>query len=78
MNRSISVSLPEGLAEEVDALARNLGKTRTEVVRDALRRQVRVERLVALQRVGSKQAEKRGIGPRDVEALVDELRSERR
>lgn len=78
MNRLLSVSLPEDLAEETDALARSLGKTRSEVVRDALRRQVQVGRFVALQRYGSKQAEERGVGPEDAEAMVDELRAKRR
>jgi metal-responsive CopG/Arc/MetJ family transcriptional regulator len=78
MSRLLSVSLPEDLAEETDALAQSLGKTRSEVVRDALRRQVRVERFSALQRYGRKRAEERGVGPEDAEALVDESRVERR
>lgn len=78
MSRLLSVSLPEDLAEETDALAQSLGKTRSEVVRDALRRQVQVERFVALQRYGRNRAEERGIGPEDAEALVDEMRAKRR
>lgn len=78
MSRLLSVSLPEDLAEETDALAQSLGKTKSEVVRDALRRQVQVERLAALQRYGRQRAEERGIGPEDAEALVDELRAEQR
>ena len=78
MSRLLSVSLPDDLAEETDALARSMGKTRSEVVRDALRRQVQLERLVALQRHGRERAEERGIGPEDVESLLDDLRAERR
>lgn len=78
MSRLLSVSLPEDLAEETDALAQSLGKTRSEVVRDALRRQVQVERFAALQRYGRNKAEARGIGPEDAETLVDELRAEQR
>lgn len=78
MSRLLSVSLPDSLAEETDALARSLGKTKSEVVRDALRRQVQVERLASLQRYGRERAEEQGIGPEDAEALVDELRAERR
>jgi len=78
MSRLLSVSLPEDLAEETDALAQSLGKTRSEVVRDALRRQVQVERFAALQRYGRNRAEERGIGPEDAEVLVDELRAKRR
>lgn len=75
MSRLLSVSIPDDLAEETDALAQSLGKTRSEVVRDALRRQLQIERLAALQRYGRERAEAVGIGPEDSEALVDESRS---
>lgn len=78
MSRLLSVSLPDDLAEETDALARSLGKTRSELVRDALRRQLQVERLADLQRYGRERAEAIGVGPEDIEALVDESRSGRR
>lgn len=78
MSRLLSVSLPDDLAEETDALAQSQGKTRSEVVRDALRRQVQVERFATLQRYGRERAESLGIGPEDSEALVDEIRSARR
>lgn len=78
MSRLLSVSLPDDLAEETDALALSQGKTRSEVVRDALRRQVQVERFAALQRYGRERAESLGIGPEESEALVDESRSARR
>ena len=77
MSRLLSVSLPDDLAEETDALAQSLGKTRSEVVRDALRRQVQIERFAALQRYGRDRAETLGIGPEDSETLVDEARSQR-
>ena len=78
MSRLLSVSIPDDLAEETDALAQSQGKTRSEVVRDALRRQVQVERFAALQRYGRERAEDMGIGPEDSEALIDETRSARR
>ena len=77
MSRLLSVSLPDDLAEETDALAQSQGKTRSEVVRDALRRQVQIERFAALQRYGRDRAETLGIGPEDSEALVDKARSQR-
>jgi metal-responsive CopG/Arc/MetJ family transcriptional regulator len=77
MSRLLSVSLPDDLAEETDALAQSLGKTKSEVVRDALRRQVQIERFAGLQRYGRGSAEALGVGPDDSEALVDEMRSER-
>lgn len=78
MARLLSVSLPDDLAEETEALAQSLGKTKSEVVRDALRRQVQLERFAALQRHGRERAEEQGVGPEDVESLVDDLRAGRR
>lgn len=78
MSRLLSVSLPDDLAEETDALAQSLGKTRSEFVRDALRRQLQVERFADLQRYGRERAEAVGVGPEDSEAVVDESRSGRR
>jgi metal-responsive CopG/Arc/MetJ family transcriptional regulator len=78
MSRLLSVSLPDDLAEETEALARSVGKTKSEVVRDALRRQLQVTRLSALQHYGGHRAEKLGIGPEDAESVVDELRPRRR
>jgi metal-responsive CopG/Arc/MetJ family transcriptional regulator len=77
MSRLLSVSLPDDLAEETDALAQSLGKTRSEVVREALRRQVQIERFAGLQRYGRERAETLGVEPEDSEALVDEMRSGR-
>jgi len=77
MSRLLSVSIPDELADEAEELARASGKTKSEVVRDALRRHLQHERFGDLQRYGREQAEARGVGPEDVEALVDELRTAR-
>jgi len=77
MSRLLSVSVPDDLATETEALAKSLGKTKSELVRDALRRQVQIERLAELQRYGRDRAEALGVGPEDSEALVDETRSQR-
>lgn len=74
MAKLLSVSIPDELMRDVEAIARAQGETKSEVVRDALRRQVELERLRELQRYGRRQAEVRGIGPEDAEALVDDLR----
>jgi metal-responsive CopG/Arc/MetJ family transcriptional regulator len=78
MSKLLSVSLPDDLVEETDAFARALGKTRSEVVRDALRRYLGYARLSALQEFGREQAVIRGIEPDDTEALVDAMRAARR
>lgn len=77
MGRLLSVSVPDDLADETEALARALGTTKSEVVREALRRHVQLGRLAEIQRYGRRRAEERGIGPEDTEGLVDEMRAER-
>ena len=62
---------------DAEAVARARRTTTSELVRDALRRQVQLERLRELQRYGRSRAEERGIGPEDAEALVDEIRGGR-
>jgi metal-responsive CopG/Arc/MetJ family transcriptional regulator len=77
MSRLLSVSIPDELAADAEALARASGKTKSEVVRDALRRHVQHERFAELQRYGRVRAEALGIAPEDTEALVDDLRATR-
>jgi len=77
MSRLLSVSIPDALSAEADALARASGKTKSEIVRDALRRHIRHERFAEFQRYGREHAEARGVGPEDVEGLIDELRTTR-
>lgn len=75
MSRLLSVSVPDELAAEAEALARASGKTKSEVVRDALRRHIQHEHFVDLQRYGRRRAESLGVAPEDVEELVDDLRA---
>jgi predicted transcriptional regulator len=76
MSRLLSVSVPDDLAGALDSLAEESGRTKSEVVREALRRQVRLGRLATLQEYGRERAEARGIGPEDSEKLVDALRAQ--
>jgi metal-responsive CopG/Arc/MetJ family transcriptional regulator len=75
MSRLLSVSIPDELATEAEALARATGKTKSEVVRDALRRHIQHEHFTNLQRYGRDHAELIGVGPEDIESLLDELRA---
>lgn len=74
MAKILSVSLPDELMRDTEKLALAQGKTKSDLVRDALRRQIQLGQLRELQRYGRRLAETRGIGPEDVEALVDEFR----
>jgi metal-responsive CopG/Arc/MetJ family transcriptional regulator len=74
MAKLLSVSIPDDLMRDAETLARSQGRTKSDLVRDALRRQVQIEQLREVQRVGRRNAEERGLGPEDVESVVDELR----
>lgn len=74
MSRLLSVSLPDELSEGTDALAAAQGRTRSEVVRDALRSYLWRERWSIATREARVLAEREGIGPEDAERLVDEVR----
>ncbi|MFN8161487.1 MAG: ribbon-helix-helix protein, CopG family [Solirubrobacterales bacterium] len=75
MSKLLSVSLPDDLSDRTDEIAELQGRTRSEVVRDALRSYLWRERWAAAARFGRAAAEERGIGPEDVERIVDEARA---
>lgn len=78
MSRLLSVSVPDDLLDQAEALAAAQGRTKSELVREALRAHVALQQLRDLQGVARERAEVVGIGPEDVEALVDETRGRRR
>lgn len=75
VSKLLSVSLPDDLSRGTDDLAAAQGRTRSEVVRDALRSYLWRERWREATRGVGASAEQQGIGPEDVEGLVDSLRS---
>jgi metal-responsive CopG/Arc/MetJ family transcriptional regulator len=74
MSRLLSVSLPDDLSKSTDALAAAQGRSRSELVRDALRAYLWREQWALATREARASAERVGIGPEDVEDLVDDLR----
>lgn len=74
MGKLLSVSLPDELSQGTDELASAQGRTRSEIVRDALRSYLWRERWRESSREARAAAESRGIGPEDVEDLIDESR----
>ena len=75
MSKLLSVSLPDDLSARTDALAERQGRTRSEVVRDALRGYLWREQWAAAAQPVRAEAERRGIGAEDAEKLVDEARA---
>ncbi|MGH2960716.1 MAG: CopG family ribbon-helix-helix protein [Solirubrobacterales bacterium] len=76
MSKLLSVSLPDELSDGTDQLAEAQGRTRSEVVRDALRSYLWRERWSMATREARARAELEGIGPEDAERLVDEIRTD--
>lgn len=76
--RTMTISLPPQLVKEVDRKARDEGRSRSELVREAVRqylaRQERWERIFAY---GEKAAKKAGITEADVARKVKERRRAR-
>ena len=72
------MSLPDDPARRLTPWPGVSARPEVKPVRDALRRQLQVERLADLQRYGRERAEAIGIGPEDSEVVVDESRSGRR
>ena len=67
-------SLPSDLIREADRVARQEGRTKTEILREALRRYVAERRWRGLQRYGADRARKVGLTEADVERSVQEFR----
>ena len=74
--RVMSLSLPPKLLREAERLARREGRTRSELLREALRRYVADSRWRELREFGRSQARKLRIDEADVEQLIAEYRAE--
>ena len=72
---TITFSLPPEMADRVNKLMEQEGRTRSELLRDALLRYIEESEWRRVLRYGERRARERGIGPADVEPLVDEYRA---
>ena len=78
VSKLLSVSIPDELMASTEEFAKESGKTKSEVVREALRAHVVQSEWDELWRYGEERAEVMGIGPEDVEELIDQMRAEKR
>lgn len=74
--RAITFSLPRDMADRVDDITAQQGRSRSELLREAVRRYVDECEWRGLLKYGEQTARHRGIGPEDVVALVEEYRAE--
>lgn len=61
MSETLTVTLPPAIRKELDALVKRTGKSRSELVREALRRQIGLERFRALREQLVPKARARGL-----------------
>ena len=74
--KTITFSLPPELADRVDVVMKQLGRSRSEFLREALLRYIEECEWRQLFQYGEQRAREQGIGPEDVVPLVEEFRAE--
>lgn len=70
----LSLSIPPELLRQAERIAKEEGRTKSELFREALRRYVEERRWRALQRYGATQIRRLRLTEADVERAVDETR----
>ena len=74
--RTVTFSLPPDMADRVDEMMAQQGRSRSEFLREAVLRYIEECEWRGLLQYGEQTARQRGIGPEDVAALVEEYRAE--
>ena len=72
--KTISLSLPPEMAKKIKELMEKEGRTRSELIREALRRYVEQQEWKETLRYGRMKAREKGITEDQVEDMVDEYR----
>ena len=74
--KTITFSLPPEMADRVDQVMKQQGRSRSEFLREALLRYIEECEWRSLLQYGEQRAREKGIGPEDVAPLVEEYRVE--
>ena len=74
--KTITFSLPPEMAERLDEVMQQQGRSRSEFLREAVLRYIEECEWRQLLQYGEERARERGIGPKDVSGLVEEYRAE--
>ena len=75
-SRTITFSLPPEMAAKVEDVMREERRTKSELLREALRRYIEDREWKQILKYGESSARERGLSPEDVEDIVDKYRSE--
>ncbi len=74
--KTITFSLPPEMADRVDEVMKQQGRSRSEFLREAVLRYIEECEWRQLLQYGEERAREKGIGPEDVARLVEEYRAE--
>ena len=74
--KTITFSLPPEMADRVDRVMRQQGRSRSEFLREAVLRYIEECEWRQLLQYGEEKAREKGLGPEDVARLVEEHRAE--
>ncbi|MCR4277626.1 MAG: ribbon-helix-helix domain-containing protein [Candidatus Berkelbacteria bacterium] len=74
--KTINLSLPGELLQDADRVAKLQYRSRSDLMREALRRFISIVRFEELNAYGARQAKKLGLKPTDVDRLISEVRTE--
>jgi len=77
-SKILSITLPPAMLAEAERLAKQEHRTKSELVREALRRYMQAREWETIRAYGSAKAKELGITEDDVEHLIHEYRSEKR
>ena len=75
-SRTITFSLPPEMAAKVENVIKEEGRTRSELLREALRRYIEEREWRQILKYGELKAKENRVAPDDVEDIVDAYRSE--
>ncbi len=74
--RTITFSLPHEMADRVEEMAKQEGRSRSALLREALSRYMEENEWQQLLRYGEQRTREQKINPEDVSRLVEEYRAE--
>ena len=74
--KTITFSLPPDMAQRVDQVMKQQGRSRSEFLREAVLRYIEEYEWRQVLRYGEGRAREKGLGPEDVSDLVEEYRAE--
>jgi CopG family transcriptional regulator/antitoxin EndoAI len=75
-SRTITFSLPPEMAAKVENVIKEEGRTRSELLREALRRYIEEREWKQILKYGELKAKENRVAPDDIEDIVDAYRSE--